>query len=186
MSAAWSFVPNGSLPNAANLPGGCTRDLVHRFYQEQYQLNDGQQNRYMTGSDAVGLTMGYYNTQKLPIYTYLHRRAHPHYAIADNFFQAAFGGSFLNHQWLIAAATPACAGAARTAQHAILDSNGMPNKYAALHADCIGRPARSRTRGSRTSAAPEPGSPAATTPSTRSSRPISRSRPGPRLSSCRR
>ena len=34
------------------------------------------------------------------------RRAHPHYAIADNFFQAAFGGSFLNHQWLVAAASP--------------------------------------------------------------------------------
>ena len=26
--------------------------------------------------------------------------------IADHFFQAAFGGSFLNHQWLIAARTP--------------------------------------------------------------------------------
>ena len=35
------FAPNGLLPNPANLPGGCTRDLVHRFYQEQYQLNDG-------------------------------------------------------------------------------------------------------------------------------------------------
>ena len=43
-------------------PGGCTRDLVHRFYQEQYQLNGGRQNRYVTGSDAVGLTMGYYDT----------------------------------------------------------------------------------------------------------------------------
>ena len=26
--------------------GGCTRDLVHRFYEEQYQLNGGAQNRY--------------------------------------------------------------------------------------------------------------------------------------------
>ena len=33
-------------------------------------------------------------------------RDHPDYAIADGFFQAAFGGSFLNHQWLVAAATP--------------------------------------------------------------------------------
>jgi phospholipase C len=31
------------------------RDLVHRFYQEQYQLNGGRQNRYVTGSDTVGL-----------------------------------------------------------------------------------------------------------------------------------
>jgi hypothetical protein len=26
------------------LPGGCTRDLVHRFYQEQYQINSGNMN----------------------------------------------------------------------------------------------------------------------------------------------
>ena len=122
------FAPNGLLPNPANLPGGCTRDLVHRFYQEQYQLNDGEQNRYVTGSDAVGLAMGYYDTQQLPIYTYLHEKGHPDYAIADNFFQAAFGGSFLNHQWLIAAATPTWPGEP-AGQHAIVDSNGMPNKY---------------------------------------------------------
>src|SRR3954454_16918011 len=29
------FAPYGLLPSAANLPGGCTRDIVHRFYQEQ-------------------------------------------------------------------------------------------------------------------------------------------------------
>ena len=95
------------------LPGGCTRDLVHRFYQEQYQLNGGQQNRYTTGSDAVGLTQGVLRHDALPIYKYLHGRGHPRYAIADRFFQAAFGGSFLNHQWLIAAATPTWPGAPR-------------------------------------------------------------------------
>ena len=58
-----------------------------------------------------GLTMGYYDTQALPIYKYLHAKGHPDYAIADDFFQAAFGGSFLNHQWLIAAAAPPWAGA---------------------------------------------------------------------------
>jgi phospholipase C len=61
------FAPNGVL-KGSGLPGGCTRDLVHRFYQEQYQLNGGRQNRYVTGSDAVGLTMGHYDTRKLPIY----------------------------------------------------------------------------------------------------------------------
>src|SRR6266540_3447243 len=96
------FAPNGLTPSPSNLSGGCTRDLVHRFYQEQYQLNGGHQNRYTTGSDAVGLTQGYYDTKALPIYQYLHSGGHPHYAIADNLFQAAFGGSFLNHQWVIA------------------------------------------------------------------------------------
>src|SRR6266550_1567200 len=122
------FAPNGLPPSPANLPGGCTRDIVHRFYQEQYQLNNGNQNRYTTGSDAVGLTQGYYNTQALPIYRYLHSAGHPKYAIADNFFQSAFGGSFLNHQWLIAAASPVWSGAP-VANHSIIDSNGMPTAY---------------------------------------------------------
>ena len=121
------FAPNGVL-DPTGLPGGCTRDLVHRFYQEQYQLNGGRQNRYVTGSDAVGLTMGYYDTRALPIYRYLHQRGHPDYAIADAFFQAAFGGSFLNHQWLIAAATPTFPSATPD-QHSLLDANGMPTSY---------------------------------------------------------
>ncbi len=121
------FAANG-VPKGQGLPGGCTRDLVHRFYQEQYQLNGGKQNRYVTGSDAIGLTMGYYDTKALPIYKYLHTAGHPSYAIADAFFQAAFGGSFLNHQWLVAAATPVFPGAT-AAQHSVLDVNGMPTSY---------------------------------------------------------
>ena len=62
------------LLNGTGLPGGCTRDLVHRFYQEQYQLDGGKQDRYVTGSDSAGMTMGYYNTKELPIYEYLHSR----------------------------------------------------------------------------------------------------------------
>jgi acid phosphatase len=112
------------------LPGGCTRDLVHRFYQEQYQLDHGKQDRYSTGSDAAGLTQGHYSTKQLPIYEYLHKKKAPHYVIADRFFQAAFGGSFLNHQWLIAAASPQW----DTSQtpvpatgNSLLDSAGFPN-----------------------------------------------------------
>jgi acid phosphatase len=119
------FAPNGVLKGTGE-PGGCTRDLVHRFYQEQYQLNGGAQNRYVTGSDAVGLTMGTYDTTKLPIYAYLHQPGHPSYAIADRFFQAAFGGSFLNHQWLIAAASPTFPGAPADL-HSLVDDNGFPN-----------------------------------------------------------
>jgi acid phosphatase len=118
--------PNGWAKGTGSA-GGCTRDLVHRFYQEQYQLNGGNQNRYVTGSDAAGLSMGYYDTTQLPIYAYLHQDDvdHPNYAILDDFFQGAFGGSFLNHQWLIAAATPTYPGAASTL-HSVLDANGMP------------------------------------------------------------
>ena len=121
-----SLFSNG-IPKPTGLPGGCTRDLWHEYYQAQYELNHGAQNRFVTGSNAAGLTMGVYNTTLLPIYRYLHSSGHPHYAIADAFFQAAFGGSFLNHQWLIAAATPTFPGApADLHLHAIIDANGMP------------------------------------------------------------
>lgn len=112
--------------------GGCTRDLVHRFYQEQFQIDGGKQDRYTTGSDAVGLTQGVYETQQLPIYRYLHSTGAPKYVIADHFFQGAFGGSFLNHQWLIAARAPVDTEAdslLNTPKHAansVLDDQGMP------------------------------------------------------------
>jgi phospholipase C len=123
------FQPNG-IKNGSGQPGGCTRDLVHRFYNEQFQIDGGKQDRYTLGSDAEGLTQGVYDTRALPIYQYLHARRHPSYAIADNFFQAAFGGSFLNHQWLVAAATPVFANAVQDGGdndlHSRVDSNGMP------------------------------------------------------------
>jgi acid phosphatase len=128
------FAANGVLaPNG--LPGGCTRDIVHRYYQEPFQLNGGAQNRYVLGSDAAGLTMGVYDTQSLPIYAYLHQAGHPDYAIADNFFQAAFGGSFLNHQWLVAAATPKWTGTTPPPDtlHSIVDANGFPNSTYPLY-----------------------------------------------------
>ena len=124
------FAPNGVLEGAGE-PGGCTRDIVHRFYQEQYQLDGGKQDRYVTGSDAIGLTMGTYDTKALPVYRYLHSKGAPDYVVADRFFQAAFGGSFLNHQWLVAARTPTFVGAdaSGTASdlHSVVDANGFPN-----------------------------------------------------------
>jgi phospholipase C len=127
------FAENGVKKDSPGaLPGGCTRDLVHRFYQEQYQIDGGKQDRYVTGSDAVGLTVGTYATKRLPIYRYLHSRGAPHYVIADRFFQAAFGGSFLNHQFLIAARAPLdTSGGALGAKHTVLDANGMPTTYPA-------------------------------------------------------
>lgn len=106
-------------------PGGCTRDLVHRFYQEQYQLNGGAMNRYAVGSDAAGLVMGYYDTTKLTTYQYLTGAGAPKFAVADRFFGGAFGGSFANGQWLISATLPQWPGAPDSVR-SVLDENGMP------------------------------------------------------------
>jgi phospholipase C len=123
------FAPNG-VAKGAGLPGGCTRDLVHRFYNEQYQIDGGRMDRYAAGSDASGLVMGHYDTRELPIYDYLHSRRAPRYAVADRFFQAAFGGSFLNHQWLVAAATPTWPNAVRDGSpndlHSVVGPDGFP------------------------------------------------------------
>ena len=141
--------PTGS-PRAPALAGGCTRDLVHRFYQEQYQLNGGQQNRYVTGSDAVGLTMGTYDTKALPIYEYLHGDDAPNYVIADKFFQGAFGGSFLNHQWLIAGRAPVDTKngtVTPVAANSVVDTQRHADQLrAALHGD---RPRRATTSSPR-------------------------------------
>jgi acid phosphatase len=131
--------PNGILNGAlqadgvtpVGLPGGCTRDLVHKFYQEQYQLDGGKQDRYLTGSDSVGMSMGYYDTTALPIYDYLHANGAPKYVIADHFFQGAYGGSYLNHQYLIGAQPLAWPGAP-TGQHAVLDPSGIAHAYPLL------------------------------------------------------
>ena len=123
--------PDGVL-KGQGLAGGCTRDLVHRFYNEQYQIHGGEMDRYVAGSDAAGLTMGYYDTRALPVYDYLHSRGAPNYLVTDRFFQGSFGGSFLNHQWLVAAKTPVWPGAVRDGGaddlHSVVGPDGFPGK----------------------------------------------------------
>jgi acid phosphatase len=123
------FAANG-IPKGTGLPGGCTRDLVHRFYNEQYQIDGGRMDRYSAGSDAAGLTQGYYDTRRLPVYRYLTGPHPPRFTVLDNFFQSAFGGSFLNHQWLIAARTPvfpnAPADGSANDLHAVVGPDGFP------------------------------------------------------------
>jgi len=78
-----------------------TRDLVHRFYQNVEQINGGRNDRFVAASDAGGLAMGYYDGSTLPLWQWA-----KDYVLADNFFMGAFGGSFLNHFWLVCACTP--------------------------------------------------------------------------------
>ncbi|HEY4909504.1 MAG TPA: alkaline phosphatase family protein, partial [Methylomirabilota bacterium] len=85
-----------------NLPlSAPTRDAVHRFYQNLEQINGGRNDRFVAASDAGGLVMGYYDGSALPLWQWA-----KDYVLADNFFMAAFGGSYLNHFWLVCACTP--------------------------------------------------------------------------------
>ncbi|MDQ0468169.1 acid phosphatase [Labrys wisconsinensis] len=97
----------GELANAPFLmddylpQGEKTGDLVHKFYQEQEQIDGGKNDRFAAVSDAGGLTMGYYDGSDQKLWAMAKA-----YTLADHFHHAAFGGSFLNHFWLVCACTP--------------------------------------------------------------------------------
>ncbi len=78
-----------------------TRDTIHKFYQQQEQINGGRNDRFAEVADAGALAMSYYDGSTLPMWKWAQE-----YTLADNFFMAAFGDSFLNHFWLVCACTP--------------------------------------------------------------------------------
>jgi len=80
-----------------------TRDLVHAFYHNQMQINGGKNDGFAAWTDAGGLTMGYYADTAYNLRLWDLARE---FVLCDNFFQGAFGGSYLNHQYLISAAVP--------------------------------------------------------------------------------
>jgi acid phosphatase len=82
-------------------PDIVTRDLWHRFYEHQMQIDGGKNDGYAAWSDAGALAMGHYDTSGSSLYALARQ-----FVLADNFFQGAFGGSFLNHQYLICACAP--------------------------------------------------------------------------------
>ncbi|WP_321909172.1 acid phosphatase [Paraburkholderia sp. J11-2] len=102
-----------------------TRDLYHRFYENQMQIHGGKNDMFAAYADSGGLVMGHYTTsaEKLPLWKIAQQ-----YTLADNFFMGAFGGSFLNHQWLICACTPFYANA---------DTNPAKPTISAVDADGV-------------------------------------------------
>jgi phospholipase C len=78
-----------------------TGDLVHRFYTHQRQLAGGENTGFVAWSDNPGLVLSGYDATPLPV-----GRLAREYVLCDRAFASAFGGSFLNHQWLVAARTP--------------------------------------------------------------------------------
>jgi phospholipase C len=110
-------------PNGFKTPHGVIiHDLWHLFYQNQMQINGGKNDRFVAYSDAGALVMGHYDGSKLPMWNVAKT-----YVLADNFFQGAFGGSFLNHFQLVCACTPVYPNADRSPANkliAALDPDG--------------------------------------------------------------
>jgi phospholipase C len=78
-----------------------TPDVTHSFFRNQLQIDGGKMDKFAAYNDSKGLTMGYYRTEKLPLYPMARK-----YTLCDNFFQSVFGGSYFNHVYLISAAVP--------------------------------------------------------------------------------
>ena len=88
----------------APLPNGViTRDLWHRFYQNQMQINAGRNDQFVAWADSGGLVMGHYRNSADTLRLWNLARQ---YTLCDHFFMAAFGGSWLNHIFLISAQAP--------------------------------------------------------------------------------
>jgi phospholipase C len=104
-------------------------DLLQRFYQEQMQIDGGKMDKYVSVSDNGGLTMGYYNAAGLPV-----GELAGQFTLADNFFHAAFGGSMLNHFWMISGASPQWPNAP-AGMRAVVGANGKLVKDGAVTPD---------------------------------------------------
>ena len=79
---------------------------THLFWQNQEQIADGANNKFVAMTAVGAWVMGYFDGSSLRVWQWARE-----YTLADHFFMSAFGGSFLNHQWLICACTPVWQGA---------------------------------------------------------------------------
>jgi phospholipase C len=82
-------------------PEARTGDIIHRYYTQQLQIDGGKMDKFVTWSDNGGLVMSFIDATNLP-----EGRLAQQYTLCDNFFHGAFGGSFLNHIFLVSAAAP--------------------------------------------------------------------------------
>ena len=93
-----------------------TRDLYHRFYENQMQIHGGKNDMFAAWADGGGMTMGTYHNADLAFEFFSDPMISlgRDFVVADNFFQSAFGGSYLNHQFLICSCTPTLTPAQQT------------------------------------------------------------------------
>jgi phospholipase C len=93
------------------------------------QIDGGKMDKFAAISDAKGLVMGYYHTANLPLTAEAADNT-----LCDNFFHAAFGGSFLNHIYFISAQAPTFPNAPQSIR-AQLDQSGNLIKDGAVTPD---------------------------------------------------
>src|SRR6185369_14314557 len=104
-NAAFPRMPNKPFridaPPVNRPPTQIVPSPIHAFFHNQEQINGGKNNMFAAMSTVGGWTMGYYDGSQFRLWKWAQE-----YTLADNFFMGAFGGSYLNHQYLICACTP--------------------------------------------------------------------------------
>ena len=93
-------------------------DVLHRFYQTQFQINGGKMDSFVAYGNTGALPLGYWDGSKRPLWKWAQE-----YTLADAFFSGTFGGSFLAHQWLFCACAPKWETAPQP-MRILLDQNG--------------------------------------------------------------
>ena len=89
-------------PKGFNVPlDVVTHDLWHRFYENQMQIDGGRNDKFVAWADSGAMPMANWDGSKTELWKIAQR-----YTLADDFFMGAFGGSFLNHMWLVCACAP--------------------------------------------------------------------------------
>ena len=133
-SEAFPRMPNGQLdgrtggPFRIDAPPVSRRldQLVpsptHLFYQNQEQINGGKNNLFAAMNSSGGWAMGYYEGSAFRLWQWA-----KDYTLADRFFMGAFGGSYLNHHYLICNCAPRFEDAPASMLVA-LDTNGKLQK----------------------------------------------------------
>jgi acid phosphatase len=109
---------------------------IHNYWQNIEQINGGRNDKFVAMTNVGAWTMGYYDGSSLKMWQWARR-----YTLADNFFMGAFGGSFLNHQWLICACAPAWTDAPASIR-AQVDANGLLKKRPDSPASVLDGPVR--------------------------------------------
>ncbi|HET9652553.1 MAG TPA: acid phosphatase [Usitatibacter sp.] len=107
---------------------------IHAYFHNREQIDGGRNDLFVAMSDRGAWAMGYYDGSHQRVWQWAKR-----YTLMDNFFMGAFGGSFLNHHWLICACTPEWRDAPASIR-AQLDGNGRLKRRPASPASVMDGP----------------------------------------------
>ena len=118
METTWSTLNGAPLLTTLDV----TRDMAHRFFENQMELNGGTNDMFAAWEDAGGITMGHWDYSNSKLWALAKQ-----YVLADNFYMGAFGGSFLTHQYLICACAPAVSAAWVASNSPSLNVLAAPN-----------------------------------------------------------